>query len=105
MKYESMTQGVFAMPASKLSVVQEKGQVTIPAEIRRKWGLKKGDLVAFVETEQGVLISPQDIAMDALDRIGEALKEKGLTLEELMESGREIRGKLLEKEYGLKSEE
>ena len=94
------------MPASKLSVVQEKGQVTIPAEIRRKWGLKKGDLVAFIETEQGVLISPQEIiAMDALDRIGEVLQEKGLTLEELMESGREIRGKLLEKEYGLKNEE
>jgi len=106
MMYESMTQGVFAMPSSKLSVVQEKGQVTIPAEIRRKLGLKKGDLVAFVETEQGVLISPQEIiAMDALDQIGEALKEKGLTLEELMESGREIRGKLLEKEYELKSEE
>jgi antitoxin PrlF len=106
MKYESMTQGVFPMPASKLSVVQEKGQVTIPVEIRRRLGLKKGDLVAFVETEQGVLISPQEIiAMDALDQIGEVLKEKGLTLEELMESGREIRGKLLEKEYKLKSEE
>ena len=87
------------MPAPKLSVVQEKGQVTIPVEIRRKLGLEKGDLVAFVETEQGVLISPQEtIAMDALDRIGKVLKEKGLTLEELMESGREIRGKLLEKE-------
>jgi len=87
------------MPAPKLSVVQEKGQVTIPAEIRRKLGLEKGDLVAFVETEQGVLISPQEtIAMDALDRIGKVLREKGLTLEELMESGREIRGKLLEKE-------
>ena len=94
------------MPAPKLSVVQEKGQVTIPAEIRRKLGLEKGDLVAFVETEQGVLISPQEtIAMDALDRIGKVLKEKGLTLEELMESGREIRGKLLEKEYGLESKE
>ena len=94
------------MPASKLSVVQEKGQVTIPAEIRRRLGLKKGDLVAFVETEQGVLISPQEIiAMDALDRIGETLQEKGLTLEDLMESGREIRGELLEKEYGLKGEE
>ena len=75
------------MPASKLSVVQEKGQVTIPAEIRRKLGLKKDDLVAFVETEQGVLISPQEIiAMDALDRIGEVLKEKGLTLSVSQES-------------------
>ena len=75
-------------------------------EIRRKLGLEKGDLVAFVETEQGVLITPQEIiAMDALDRIGAILEEKGLTLEELMESGREIRGKLIEKEYGLKGEE
>ena len=33
-------------------------------------GCKKGDLVAFVETEQGVLINPQEVvAMDALDRI------------------------------------
>ena len=43
--------------------------------------------------------------VEDLDEIGRILKEKGLTLEELMESGRELRGELLEKEYGLKSEE
>ena len=91
------------MAALKLSVVQEKGQVTIPSEIRKKLGLKKGDLVAFVETEQGVLISPQEvIAAEALDQIGQILREKGLTLEELIDSGREIRGELVEDEYGLK---
>ncbi len=94
------------MAALKLSVVQEKGQVTIPSEIRKKLGLKKGDLVAFVETEQGVLISPQEvIAAESLDQIGRILREKGLALEELIESGREIRGKLVEEEYGLKTEE
>jgi hypothetical protein len=32
-------------------------------------GLKKGDLVAFVETGQGVLLSPQEvIASEALDQ-------------------------------------
>ena len=94
------------MAALKLSVVQEKGQVTIPSEIRKKLGLKKGDLVAFVETEQGVLISPREvIAVEALDQIGQILREKGLTIEELIESGREIRGKLVEEEYGLKTEE
>jgi antitoxin PrlF len=94
------------MAALKLSVVQEKGQVTIPAEIRKKLGLKKGDLVAFVETEQGVLLSPQEvIASEALDQVGRILREKGLTLEELMESGREIRGKLVEEEYGSEAEE
>jgi AbrB family looped-hinge helix DNA binding protein len=94
------------MSAPKLSVVQAKGQVTIPVEIRKKLGLEKGDLVAFVETEQGLLITPQEvIAMDALDRIGEALNRRGISLEELIESGREIRGQLLEEEYGIEAEE
>jgi antitoxin PrlF len=101
-----MTIGENTMAGPRLSVVQEKGQITIPAEIRKKWGLKKGDLVAFIETEGGVLISPQEvIASQALDQIGQILKEKGLTLEELIESGREIRGELIEEEYDLESQE
>ena len=90
------------MPATRMSVIQEKGQFTIPAEIRRKLGLKKGDLVAFVEAEQGVMLARREvIAMEALNKIGEMLREKGITLEELMESGREIRGELVKEEYGL----
>jgi AbrB family looped-hinge helix DNA binding protein len=103
--YESMTYGVEPMPARKLSIVQEKGQITIPVEIRKKLGLKKGDYVAFIETDQGVLISPQElVAQEALEEIGQILKEKGLTLEELIEAGREIRGNLLQEEYGLDQE-
>jgi AbrB family looped-hinge helix DNA binding protein len=80
--------------------VQEKGQVTIPLEIRQKWGLKKGDLVTFVETEQGVIIKPAEIvASEALDEIGRALREKGLSLEELIERGREIREDKINDEY------
>lgn len=94
------------MQDTKLSKVQDKGQVTIPVEIRRKLGLKKGDLVAFIETDAGVLISPQEVvAMEALDKIGELLKEKGITLDELIESGREIRGEMLEEKYGLTEEQ
>src|SRR5438132_8242663 len=90
------------MPALRISIVQEKGQVTIPADIRKKLGLKKGDLVAFIETEEGVLISPREaVALDALRKIGESLKEKGITLEEMIESGREIRGELIKEMYGI----
>ncbi|MEJ2711159.1 MAG: AbrB/MazE/SpoVT family DNA-binding domain-containing protein [Anaerolineales bacterium] len=82
--------------------VQEKGQVTIPLEIREKWGLKKGDLVTFVETEQGVIIKPAEIvATEALDKIGRALREKGLSLDELIERGRMIREDLIDEEYGI----
>lgn len=44
-----------------LARAQEKGQVTIPAEIRRRLGLEKGDFVAFVDTEAGVLIARQEV--------------------------------------------
>jgi antitoxin PrlF len=82
--------------------VQEKGQVTIPLEIRRKLNLKKGDLVTFVETEDGVLIKPAEVvASEALNQIGKALREKGISLEELLERGREMRGQILDEEYGL----
>jgi AbrB family looped-hinge helix DNA binding protein len=90
----------------KLVRVQEKGQVTLPAETRRKLGLKKGDLVAIMETPDGVLITPQQVvAMKALDRIGEVLREQGLTLEDLIESGREVRGQILKEKYGIDPDE
>lgn len=91
--------------AMKLGTVQKRGQVTLPIEMRRKLGIEEGGIVAFVQTDDGILISRREvIAIDALDRIGEALMERGISLEELIDSGREIRGQMVEKEYGLKSE-
>jgi antitoxin PrlF len=86
--------------------VQEKGQVTIPLEIRRKLNLKKGDLVTFEETKDGVIIRPAEVvASEALDQIGKALKEKGVSLEELLEHGRKLRSEILDEEYGLSDPE
>ena len=91
MQTESMTFGGGAVALSqKYSRVQKKGQVTIPVEMRDKLGLKEGDLVAFTETDDGILISRQEVlAMRALDRIGALLKEQGVSLDELMELVRE----------------
>jgi AbrB family looped-hinge helix DNA binding protein len=86
----------------KLVRVQEKGQVTIPQEIRKKLGLKRGDLVAVVETPEGVFITPQQVvATKALGQIGDILKEKGLSLAEVISSGRELRTDILQETYGI----
>ena len=62
-------------------------------------------MVSFVETKEGVLIKPAEVIItEALNEIGKALKEEGITLEEWIERGREIRGQLLEEMYGLKDE-
>jgi AbrB family looped-hinge helix DNA binding protein len=85
----------------KLGRVQQRGQVTIPIEMRRKLGIEEGGVVAFIEMEDGVLISPREVlAMDALDRVGKVLKQRGISLEELIASGREIRGEMVEGDYG-----
>jgi len=103
--YDSMTVGATPV-ASRLSRVQEKGQVTIPTDIRKQLGLKKGDLVAFVETEDGILISPREVvAMKALDKLGDILRENGMTLEQWMESSHDIRGELIKEKYGLTADE
>jgi AbrB family looped-hinge helix DNA binding protein len=89
-------------PERKLVRIQEKGQVTLPVEVRRRLGLKKGDLVAVTETDDGILISPQQVvAMKALDRVGELLREQGVDLDEMITSGRQIRGELINEEYGI----
>jgi AbrB family looped-hinge helix DNA binding protein len=81
--------------------VEEMGQVTIPREITEHLGLEAGDLVAVVSTPEGVLITPQAVAaLEDLDRIGAALRESGVTLEDWIESGREIRGELYREKYG-----
>jgi len=38
--------------------IQAKGQVTIPKEIREKLNVQPGDLVVFVETDDGVMVKP-----------------------------------------------
>ena len=78
--------------------LQENGQITLPSEWRDKYGLKKGDVITFEETEDGLLVTPKKLlAMKLLDEIGEALKDKGITLDDLMESGREIRRDIADK--------
>ena len=95
-----------AMTDRRLVRVQEKGQVTLPADVRKRLGIKKGDLVAVIETEDGVLITRQEIiAARALDRIGDALRERGLSLDEMIDSGRDVRSHVIEEQHGLRSDD
>ena len=85
-----------------LARVQEKGQVTIPSQIRKKLKLKKGDLVVFEETETGVVIKPAEVLVsEALDQISKALQARGVTLDEIIERGRSLRDGLIADEYGI----
>ncbi len=40
------------------ATVTSKGQITIPADVRRRLGLESGDRVEFVEVDGGFAIKP-----------------------------------------------
>lgn len=42
----------------KSSTISSKGQITVPLEIRKRLGLKKGDRVEFVVDEKRTILRP-----------------------------------------------
>jgi AbrB family looped-hinge helix DNA binding protein len=92
--------------SDKTYILQESGSVTLPSAFRKKYNLKPGDEISFIETDEGLLISPRETLINKLlDEMGDVLRAKGVTLEELMESGREIRADLLKEHYGIDPDE
>ena len=63
------------------SSVTTKGQVTIPAELREKFGIKPGDKVGFVAEGDRILIQRQDTAVESLFGIVKA--KSGASLEQM----------------------
>lgn len=82
------------------------GRIALPQNWLVKNALKIGDFVTLAQTDQGILILPPSSmsAMEALDRIGEALKAEGITLEDMMETIEETRQELYDEMYGRREE-
>lgn len=45
--------------------VQADGQLTLPAELRERLGIRQGDEVTLTETPEGILITPSGIGTHA----------------------------------------
>ncbi len=43
---------------TEISTVTTKGQVVIPAKLRRKFGIRRGTLVAFVTEDHRMILQP-----------------------------------------------
>jgi AbrB family looped-hinge helix DNA binding protein len=92
--------------AKNVYIIQENGQVTLPIEFRRRYNLRKGDALVFKETEEGLLISPKEAqVMKLLDEIDEGLRARGISLDELIASGQEIRQEIYDEKYSAESDD
>jgi AbrB family looped-hinge helix DNA binding protein len=90
----------------KTYTIQENGQITLPIAFRRRYQLRKGDAIIFKETDDGLLISPKEsLVMNLLDDINRGLEARGITLENLIESGQEIRQDIYDENYASDSDD
>ncbi len=89
------------MSSGKLmdAVLRPKRQITIPKEICEQLGVDQGDVLELTVNNSIMIAKPKkNIALDALIEIQNAFKRSGITEEELLETGEEIRhGNLMER--------
>ncbi|NJM41248.1 MAG: AbrB/MazE/SpoVT family DNA-binding domain-containing protein [Anaerolineae bacterium] len=83
------------MESSLRVQVAQRGVITLPKKIRENNKLKQGDIYTVIDLGKGVLaLVPYNPRIDELaDSIGDALREKGETLESMLKLLREIREK------------
>jgi AbrB family looped-hinge helix DNA binding protein len=73
---------------SKSTHITEKGQATIPKELRDKYDLKPGDEVIWIDTEDGIVVRkrtrtggrgmlvPDDLSDEKRKEVADALSER-----------------------------
>lgn len=72
--------------------VRERGVVTLPMEVRKKYGIQTGDTFRLVDFDGILVLTPMTPMVPELVReIERASVEAGLSLDELLQSLRELR--------------
>lgn len=68
--------------------IRRKGVITLPAELRRQYGLDEGDLFTLVDLGDGsFLLTPQVSQVAHLgNQVAKLMEEEGVTLEEMLET-------------------
>jgi AbrB family looped-hinge helix DNA binding protein len=72
--------------SNEQSTVTTKGQLVIPARLRKKYSIRKGTKVAFIEEENRLVLQP--ITHEFIQQIRGSLKGKPSALEFLLKTRR-----------------
>ena len=73
--------------------IRSKGTITLPSELRRKYGLEEGEVMTLIDLGDGAfLLKPYRSHVDELaDKIRIDLESRGETLESMLKTLQEVR--------------
>lgn len=74
---------------NEVSTVTTKGQLVIPSKLRRKYGIRKGTLVAFVEEKDKLILQP--LTPEFIRSLRGSLKGEPSLLESLLKDRKKER--------------
>ncbi len=79
-----------------------EGEITLPAEVREKFGFNEWTVLSMVDMGDGsILIKPYESKLTKLtEQIQKTLEEDGVTLDDLFITLREERKRLFQERYG-----
>jgi hypothetical protein len=96
-----MVAALAPVKADEQPTIQDDRKLVLPSEVSDALDVHRSEDVLLFESEQGVLVTTRKRYLNwVLDRIGEGLPDD-VTLDNLIESGREIRGDIIRERYGL----
>jgi AbrB family looped-hinge helix DNA binding protein len=89
------------MSISTTIQMRGKGAVTIPVELRRKYGLDEGDIITLIDLGDGsFLLTPKVTKVDRLgDRVAQAMANEGISLDEILTTLDEERERYYQEQY------
>jgi bifunctional DNA-binding transcriptional regulator/antitoxin component of YhaV-PrlF toxin-antitoxin module len=89
------------MSISTTVQLRGKGTVTIPVELRRKYGLDEGDIITLIDLGAGsFLLTPKVTQVDRLgDRVAQAMAKEEISLDEILTALDEERERYYQERY------
>ena len=81
--------------------IRGKGTVTLPIELRQKYGLDEGDIITLIDLGDGsFLLTPQVTQVDRSgDRVAKAMRDAGVSEAELLAALDEERERYYQERY------
>ena len=84
--------------------VRKRGVLTLPAELRQKYGIEEGDTFRLVDLDGIFVMTPMVPMVPELAREIERMRlEAGLSIEELLEALRRERERYYQEKYAAES--
>ena len=89
------------MGVTTILQLRNKGSLTLPVQLRRKYDLNEGDVLTLVELGDGAFVLyPGVTSVDRLgDRVAQLMAEEGVTTEQILEALDEERERYYQERY------